>query len=119
MREMWEEIISYSRQAPNTSSPEAFEPIRAAQLKAARRLREAHRSEMETLINRGANSDDPVTFSLCCMFAVRLGMPDAGRLLDDAEKRLRAGRQRMRQHPYYAEEGQTTEHGLISALEIG
>lgn len=118
LREMWEEIISYSRQAPNTSSPEEFEPIRAAQLHAARRLREEHPSEMKTLISRGANSDDPVTFSLRCMLAVHLGMPDAGRLLDDAEKRLHAGRQRMRHHPYYAAEGQTTEAGMIEVLEL-
>jgi hypothetical protein len=117
-REIWDEIISYSRRAAEYPSAEAFEPVRQAQLDAARRLYGAHRRDTEQLLERAARSNDPFDVSLGLWLAVRLGVPRAGQLLDGALQRFRRGEQKLRPHPALtAPEGIYTEAGLLDVLE--
>ena len=114
--EMWDEIISYSRRAPEYPSAESFEPVRQAQVDSARRLYNAHRRDMEELLERATRSDDAETVSIGLLLAVRLGLPRAGRLLDEADQRLRSGEQKLRPHPAMTAEGEDTTVGLLEAL---
>jgi hypothetical protein len=116
-REMWDEIISYSRRAPEYPSADAFRPVEQEQLDCARRLYGSHRRDVEQLIERAARSDDPLTVSIALWLAVRLDMPRAGQLLDGTIQRLSRGEQHMRPHPVLTAEGGDTVAGLLEALE--
>src|SRR5205807_9940100 len=109
---------AYAREAPKTQTAEEFEPLRQAQLDAARRLYGAHPHEMETLLFRATKSDDIVTFSLGCLLAVRLGLAKAEKWLDEAERRLTDGAQRMRPHPYPLAEGKTIEELGLDVVRL-
>jgi hypothetical protein len=117
-REIWDEIISYSRRAAEYPSAEAFAPVRQAQLDSARRLYNAHRRDVEELLERATRSDDPESLSIGLTLAVRLGLPRASRLLDEADQRLRRGEQKLRPHPALTAEGKDTEAGVLEAIEL-
>ncbi len=117
-RKIWEEIISYDRRAPGYATAEAFEPVRQAQLDAARRLYQAHEGDVEELLERATRSDDPLTVLIGLVLAVRLGLPRASQLLDEAENRLRSGERRLRPHHAATAEGQRTDVELLEAVHL-
>lgn len=116
-RQIRDEIMSYSRSAPESPSAEAFRPVTQEQLGSARRLYSAHRRDVEQLIERAARSDDPLTVSIGLWLATCLEVPRAGQLIDEAVQRLRGGEQKIRPHPTLIAEGKDTQAGLIEALE--